>query len=116
VVKLLADENFHGDITRGLLRQAPDLNLVRAQDVGLERTPDPLVLEWAATHGRILLTHDRQTIPGFAFIRLNEDKSLPGVFVVDDDMPIGLAIGELLLAIECGLDDEWCNRVVYFPM
>lgn len=42
---LVADENFNNDILRGLLRRNPDLDIVRAQDVGLRNTPDPLVLE-----------------------------------------------------------------------
>ena len=35
MLRLLADENFSGDIVRGLLLRQPDLDLVRAQDVGL---------------------------------------------------------------------------------
>ena len=35
MLRLLADENFHGDIVRGLLLRQPDLDLVRVQDVGL---------------------------------------------------------------------------------
>ena len=35
--RLLADENFNGDIVRGVLLRHPDLDLVRVQDVGLGR-------------------------------------------------------------------------------
>jgi hypothetical protein len=45
VLRLLADENFNGIVFDELLRQAPDLDLVRVQDVGLEHEPDPHVLE-----------------------------------------------------------------------
>ena len=40
-MKLLADENFHGAIVRGLLRQRPNLDLVRVTDVGLGEADDP---------------------------------------------------------------------------
>jgi len=40
VTKLLADENFDGDIVRGLRRRRPDLDLVRVQAVGLAEMPD----------------------------------------------------------------------------
>ena len=34
MLKLLADENFNGDIVRGLFLRRPELDLVRIQDVG----------------------------------------------------------------------------------
>jgi len=37
VFRLLADENFNGDIVRGLLLRQPDLDIVRVQDVGSYR-------------------------------------------------------------------------------
>jgi hypothetical protein len=41
VLKLVSDENFNGDILRGLFRRRPDLDVVRVQDVGLSATPTP---------------------------------------------------------------------------
>jgi hypothetical protein len=35
MLRLLADENFHGDAIDGLLARRPELDLVRVQDVGL---------------------------------------------------------------------------------
>jgi predicted nuclease of predicted toxin-antitoxin system len=63
VLKLVSDENFDGDILRGLYRRRPDRDVVRVQDVGLNATPDPDIPAWAAVEDRILLTHDRDTIP-----------------------------------------------------
>ena len=67
----MSDENFDGDMLRGLLRRLPELDLLLARDAGLGGTPDPAILAWAAAEQRILLTHDRQTIPGFAFARVD---------------------------------------------
>jgi hypothetical protein len=39
----LADEDFDNDIIRGMLRRWPNLDIVRAQDVGLSGTVDPIV-------------------------------------------------------------------------
>jgi len=55
----LADQNRSGDIVRGLFHAWPELDLVRAQEVGLADADDPAILEWAATHARIVVTHDR---------------------------------------------------------
>jgi hypothetical protein len=35
MLRLLSDENFNGDIIRGLFLRCPDLDLVRVQDVEL---------------------------------------------------------------------------------
>ena len=35
MLRLAADENFNGNIVRGLFRREPTLELVRLQDVGL---------------------------------------------------------------------------------
>jgi hypothetical protein len=116
VLRLVSDENFDGILIRGLLRRLPDLDLVRVHDVGLANTDDPLILDWAAAQGRILLTHDRNTVPGFAFDRVRQAQPMPGVFVVDDRMPVGQALDELTLFIQSSEADEWIDRVIYFPL
>jgi predicted nuclease of predicted toxin-antitoxin system len=116
VIKLLTDENFDGDILRGLLRRMPDLDVVRAQDVGLTQTPDPTILAWAAGEQRILLTHDRDTVPGFAYDRVRAEEPMPGVFLVSDQMPKGQAIDQLLLAIHCFSPDDCKDQVHHFPL
>ncbi len=67
MLRLAADENFNGDIVRGLLRRNPKLDIVRVQDVGLSGADDPSVLQWAADQGRILVTHDISTLVKHAF-------------------------------------------------
>ncbi len=67
MLSLLSDENFNGDIVRGLLLRQPNFDLLRVQDVGLREVDDPEILAWAARNERILLTHDRATMPNFAY-------------------------------------------------
>lgn len=116
MLKLVSDENFNADIARGLYRRRPDLDVVRVQDVGLSATPDPDVLAWAAVEGRILLTHDRDTMPNFAYDRVRARQPLPGVFLVSDVMPVGQAIDEILLAVECLTPEECKDFVRFFPL
>lgn len=70
MLHLLSDENFNGDIVRGLLLRHPELDLIRIQDAGLIGADDPEILAWIAEDNRILLTHDRATIPDFAYTRV----------------------------------------------
>src|SRR5436853_7712045 len=74
MLKLATDENFNNSILRGLLRRRPDLDIIRVQDAGLSGADDPIVLDWAATEGRVLLTHDAATITKYAFERINAGK------------------------------------------
>ena len=56
MIRLLIDEDVHGDIVNGLQRRQPALDMVRVQDVGLRHTPDPIILEWAAQQGRVVVS------------------------------------------------------------
>lgn len=116
MLKLVSDENFDGDILRGLYRRRPNLDIVRVQDVGLNATPDPEILAWAAVEGRILLTHDRDTMPNFAYDRVRTGWTMPGVFLVSDLMPLAQAIDEISLAADCLAPEECENFVRFFPL
>jgi hypothetical protein len=116
MLRLVSDENFNGDIVRGLVRRQPDLDVVRVQDVGLMETPDPAILEWAAGRGRILLSHDVSTVPPAASQRVAESKPMPGVFIVPDRMPIGQAIEEILFLCVEVEPGEWKDQVLFLPL
>lgn len=45
MLSLLTDENFNGDIVRGLRLRKPNLDLLRVQDVGLREVDDPAILD-----------------------------------------------------------------------
>src|SRR3990167_543187 len=88
MLRLAADENFNGDIVRGLLRRNPKLDIVRVQDVGLSGADDPSVLQWAADQGRIIVTHDISTLAKHAFDRIAAGQPMPGVFEVRSVAPV----------------------------
>ncbi len=113
---LLSDEDFHGHIVRGMLRNQPDVDLVRVQDVGLLGASDPDVLAWAADHDRIVVTHDRATVPTFAAERIALKEPMPGLFVVPRSMRIRQAIEELLLLAICTDPSDWMGIVLYLPV
>lgn len=116
MIAFLVDQNFNEHIVDGLTRRDAALDFTHVRDVGLAAAPDPTVLEWAATIGLVLLTHDGKTIPPFAYARVAAGLPMPGVFHVSDDMPIGQAIEELLIAAHCLSPDECKDIVKYFPM
>jgi predicted nuclease of predicted toxin-antitoxin system len=90
--------------------------MVRVQDVGLTSTSDLAILAWAAANRRILLTHDRDTVPNFVYDRVRAGQPMPGVFLVNDRMPKGQAVDEILLAVQCLSSEECEDLVTYFPL
>ena len=116
MLRFAADENFNGDIVRGLLRRNPKLDIVRIQDVGLSGADDTSVLQWAADQGRVIVTHDISTLAKHAFDRIAAGQPMPGVFEVRSVAPIGQAIDDLNLLAECSLEGEWEGQVRFLPL
>jgi hypothetical protein len=116
MLRFLSDENFNGDIGRGLLLRRPDFDMIRTQDVGLLGVDDPGVLAWAANNNRILLSHDRATMPDYAYARVKAGQPMPGVFIINDRLPIGQVIRELLIVDECSEQSEWNGLVMFLPL
>jgi len=116
MLRLASDSNFNGAAIRGLLQWHPELDLVRVQDVGLRTADDPTILAWAASEGRILLTHDRATMPNFAYERIRSGQPMPGIFVIRNQPSLGPMIAEILLVALCSSPDEWKDRVEFLPL
>ena len=115
MLRFLADENFDNTIVRGLFRGRPALDIVRVQDVGLSGKDDPMVLEWAAQEGRILLTHDVATITRYAYDRVRQGQPMPGVVEISTDSPIGRVIEDILVLVECSQEGEMEGQIQYLP-
>lgn len=115
-IRFLIDEDFDNDILRGVLRKKPDLDIVRAQDVGLSGSPDTLLLEWAAQQERIVLTHDVTTMTAHAYARIADGLPMPGLFAMSQSVPMVQAITDILLIAECSFEGEWENQVHYLPL
>ena len=57
-----------------------------------------------------------KTIRKFAFERVRTGHPMPGVIAVPDSLPIGQAIEELAVLVECSQPRELANLVVYLPI
>lgn len=114
-MRLLFDENFNHRILRGLKLRQPSLDYEIAQRTEMQGSEDPTLLAWAAEQDRILITHDINTVPKYAYERVAAGQPLPGVIIVPEDMQIGEAIEELLIIIECSDQSEYENQVIHVP-
>jgi predicted nuclease of predicted toxin-antitoxin system len=85
------------------------------QDVGLRTLDDETILAWASQEERIVLTHDRSTVIGFAYDRVRAGRPMPGVIEVSKDIAIGRAIEDILLIAVCVSEQEIDSQVYYVP-
>jgi hypothetical protein len=115
-LRLLTDEDFDGRIIQGLRLRSPDIDLVRAVDIRLNRTPDDEILVWAAEHDRVVVSHDVTTMGPAAYRRLAEGQSMPGLILVPQWLAVGRAIDDLLRIVNAHSGDTLVQRVQYIPL
>jgi len=115
MLHLLIDQDFDHDILRGLLRRIPRLNAVTALEIGMSEATDPQLLSWAAQEGRIIITHDRKTMPKHGADMIRVGKNIAGMFIVPRSLPLRQAIEDLELMITCSGNKEWVNVIRYLP-
>ena len=132
-IRFVADEDFHGYLTEALPRLASinnlPVDLVRVQDreVGLSGASDAASLLWASRNNRVVLTHDRTTMPYTASVLIAEQGLLmKGMIVVarPRDLPAsrnitlrGLAEDILIEADDLSDSQRggWDYRIRYLP-
>ena len=113
--RLLFDEDFNSRIARGLHRLLPDVDIETVVGAGLSGASDAEVLAWAAAHDRLLLSHDRATIPRHAYDRVRRGAAMAGVIIVNKRSSVGNAVSELALVLACCGPHELVGRVLHVP-
>lgn len=114
-VRYQADADLNQAIVTGVLRREPTVDFQTAFAAGLEGVKDPDVLAIAAQQERILVSHDRKTMPSeFAEFMINNQSS--GVIIVSRKLPIEVVIEELLLIWAASSAEEWINRIAKLPL
>jgi predicted nuclease of predicted toxin-antitoxin system len=62
-IRFQADADLNEDIVKGVLRREPGIDFRTATFAGLRGLSDLEVLKLAAQDGRVLVSHDRKTMP-----------------------------------------------------
>jgi hypothetical protein len=116
-VKWLADENFRNAIIRGLLRQAPGFDILRAQDITeTAGRDDLLLLKFATAEERVVVTHDVSTIlPAMRELVRLESRCAP-IVLVPDSLQVSAVIDDLMLLNDCKVEADWAAGAIYIPL
>ena len=116
MLRLLTDENFNYAILRGLIRRVPHLDLVLVRDVGLTGQPDPILLKWAASKHRSIMTQDMKTMIPYAEHLVRQGEPMGGLVAVPQTLQIGRAIDDLELLVECYSESDMRNAIKRLPL
>lgn len=116
MLRLATDADVNEDIVSGRFLQFPELDLLRSRDVIGENAPDPDVLDWAGSEGRVLITNDRRTMSKHVWERKAEGMPVPGVIFTTLSQSIGAAIEDILIIAFCMSEEEIADRLlVHLP-
>lgn len=110
-----ADADINEEIVSALLRNHPDLDFQTAEEAGLRGLADSEVLARAADDSRILVTHDRRTMPTY-FADFIQRRESPGVIIISQRVSVRRAMDELALVWEASNPEEWTNLIVELPL
>jgi hypothetical protein len=114
-VRFLADANFNQKIVAGVLLREPSIDFALPQTIFPERMKDPDVLNLAHLSGRVLVSHDVNTMPRW-FDECVAERSCAGLILVAERLPIRDVIEDLLLIWHVAEAGEWVNRMEWLPL
>jgi len=110
-IRFQADNDLDQRIVIATKRLDPTIDFQTAHALKLHGVPDTLVLKRTAEAERILVSHDRRTLPEF-FREFISTNSSPGLIIVAPRLPVGRA-AELLHLLWAASEAEEYVIVIY---
>ncbi len=108
-IRFQADADLNHIIVKATLRREPGIDFQIAHVANLAGVGDQEVLALAAQAGRVLVTHDRKTMPkNFAEFIVHTSSS--GVVVIPQKLPVRAAVEDLLLIWTASEAEEWITN------
>lgn len=123
MLAFLLDEDTDGNLLRALRRRSrmaggvvTDVLRVGEPGAPPSGTPDSDVLLWCEVNQRILVSNDRNTMPGHFAAHLAAGHHSPGVLLIRFHAPLGVVVAELELISMAGDPDDFHDRIGYIPL
>ena len=82
-LKLLLDVHISPEVAAALRRRFPGLDVKSIHETDWAALPDEVLLELLDAEGRVLVTHDVNTVPGHCKARLAAGQTFAGVIYAD---------------------------------
>ena len=114
-VRFQADADFNHIILLATIRRESAIDFQTAATAGLSGLVDAQVLARAAKERRVLVTHDRRTMPRH-FAEFIQHQTSPGMIVVPQSLAFTAAVDDLILIWSASEAEEWVNRIAVLPL
>ena len=116
MLRLLIDQDLDQVILRGLLLRLPGLDVVTAHRAGLSDASDAELLAWAGQESRVVISHDRRTMPIHAAARIAKGEIMTGLIIVSRRLPVSKVINDLEIIASCSEKSDWQNIIMHLPL
>lgn len=113
-IRFQADADLKIAIVNGVRLQEPSIEFQTADEAGIRGLSDPQVLEYCARENRVLVSHDRRTMPKH-FGDFLKTQTSPGVIIIGQNVSLRSAIDALLLHWWVVEADEFRSSITDLP-
>ena len=114
--RFLADEDLRHGVVLAVRRLEPLLQIITVQDPTLRASTDADILEFAASQGWLVLSHDVNTMRAAAERRVASGLPMSDLFLIPQSRSTTAAAESLQLIWSASMLEEWRDRVVYLPL
>lgn len=114
-IRFQADADLNQIIVWATIRREPAIDFLTAEAADLVGLKDSEVLVVAAGEGRVLVSHDRKTMPRH-FADFIAHTPSPGLLFIPQHLSVAAAVEDLLLIWFASEAEEWVNRIRYLPL
>jgi hypothetical protein len=112
-----ADNDLKRIIVDATLRHEPRIDFQTAQAARLDGRGDEAVLRLAASQSRILVSHDKRTMPAALASFVASGGTSPGVLlVIPQNAPIREVVDALILIWADDRANDWENLIAKIPL
>ena len=116
-IRFQADNDLKRIIVDATLRREPSIDFQTAQAARLDDLDDEAVLRLAASQSRILVSHDKRTMPRALASFIASGGTSPGVLlVIPQSAPIRDVVEALILIWADERADDWRNLIAKIPL
>ncbi|MCY7375092.1 MAG: DUF5615 family PIN-like protein [Pyrinomonadaceae bacterium] len=113
-IRFQADADLSENIVWAVRRAEPLIDFQKANEANLHGLGDDIVLALAASENRILISHDRRTMP-FHFGEFIQQQNSPGVFIVRKRFEMPKVVEAIVLVWSASEAEEWINNISVLP-
>ena len=115
-IRFQADNDLKRIVVDATLRREPQIDFQTAQAARLDDLDDEAVLRLAASQSRILVSHDKRTMPRALASFVGSGGTSPGVLlVIPQNAPIREVVEALILIWADDRANDWKNLIAKVP-